>query len=546
MPVDRVALIAEIELIRRRLATLEAELAATGDELPSSQRAAARYHRVVEASSAVVFSVPSGAQLPDGMRIERTARAWGAHPFRWLEALHPEDERRVLDEFALAREEQRPLITEARMRCPVRGTWRYVRVHAAPSFGESGAVQEWVGTVTDIDAAARAERAAADRARELQASHRLVSAVLTACDGPVLHVRAVRDVIGEIEDLEGVTANPAARAMVGGMRLAGARLSDVPALVETGVHAQLVRATEHRTDFRSTLEVPSGSGRWWLTVVVPFEDGALLTATHVTEQRNANRALEVLAAELEQRVALRTRELADTNADLESFIHAVSHDFRAPARRVAGLSEILSLELGASTSDTVRDLVHRIRAQGLRIGEDIDALLRLARVRRATLHRQSVDLSEIGGEIAQGLSAELEGREVRFDIEPGLVAVADAGLVRILLENLIGNAVKFTRGRPVAHVALGRGVYEERPAFFVQDDGAGFDPATGRRMFEVFQRLHDEASFPGTGVGLSLVDRVARRHGGWVEAEGRPGEGATIWFDLGPDPEAPPSVAPTD
>jgi light-regulated signal transduction histidine kinase (bacteriophytochrome) len=172
------------------------------------------------------------------------------------------------------------------------------------------------------------------------------------------------------------------------------------------------------------------------------------------------------------------------------------------------------------------------------MGQLIDDMLLLSRLNRGDLKHDRVDLTALAGEVA----AEMKGREperhVTFDIEPGLSAAGDTALVRVALENLLGNSWKFTAKTPEANVTVGRTVTAGGPAFFVRDDGAGFDMAHADKLFGAFQRLHQEREFPGNGVGLAIVQRVVNRHGGRVWAEGRPGEGATFYFTL-PEGESP-------
>lgn len=242
-----------------------------------------------------------------------------------------------------------------------------------------------------------------------------------------------------------------------------------------------------------------------------------------SEERNA-RALA------EARAAL-TEELERQNRELEAFSYTVSHDLRAPLRTIDGFSRALAEDFGESLGDQAKDYLRRVQGAAKRMGELIEDLLRLARVSRAELRRQRVDLSALAYTIAGGLRD--AARSVDVQIAPGMTSNADPGLVRTLLENLISNAWKFTSRMQDARIEVGTIDSNVGPAFFVRDNGVGFDQAHSERLFQPFQRLHTNAQFEGTGIGLATVQKIVARHGGKAWAEGSPGQGATIYFTLG-------------
>jgi len=239
------------------------------------------------------------------------------------------------------------------------------------------------------------------------------------------------------------------------------------------------------------------------------------------------------AAELEQRVAERTVELAAVNKELEAFAYSVSHDLRAPLRSIDGFSRALLEDYEDRLDAEGQDYLHRVRASCQRMGQLIDDLLRLSRVTRGEMRREPVDLSALAQEIAVELQETQPERRVEFIIQPGLAADGDARLLRVVLENLLGNAWKFTGKRRQARIEFGLTEAEGRSVYFVSDNGAGFDMAYADRLFGAFQRLHSLAEFRGTGIGLATVQRVIHRHGGHVWAEGAVGQGATFYFTLG-------------
>lgn len=240
------------------------------------------------------------------------------------------------------------------------------------------------------------------------------------------------------------------------------------------------------------------------------------------------------AAELAETRAELIAELERRNRELEAFSYSVSHDLRAPLRAIHGYSTLLQSSEAGTLEEEGRRWLESLRTAAARMSELIDDILSLSRVGRAELKRQSVDLSAAAAEVAAELRQAEPGRDVALDVEPGLLVEGDPQLLRIVLTNLLSNAWKFTGRRSDARVAIGRTTLGDSTAFFVRDNGAGFDESRSERLFQPFQRLHTEREFPGTGIGLTIVHRIVERHGGRVVAEGREGEGATITFTLPP------------
>ena len=266
-------------------------------------------------------------------------------------------------------------------------------------------------------------------------------------------------------------------------------------------------------------------------VLARTEARAQRIAGRMTEaHRRSEAEVRALNRSLEARVATRTRELREANRELESFAYSVSHDLRAPLRAIDGFSAMLLEQQGDRLDAGGRAYLARVRSASARMGTLIDSLLKLARYGRAELKREQLNLGRIAFEVESELRAAEPERHVEMDIEPELFARGDPSLVRGLLQNLVGNAWKFTRGRTPARIEVGRD-----PAtgeFFVRDNGAGFNAEYAGKLFRPFQRLHADEAFTGDGIGLASVKRIVERHGGSLRAEGRPGEGATFWFTL--------------
>lgn len=331
---------------------------------------------------------------------------------------------------------------------------------------------------------------------------------------------------------------------------------------EDKAHAETVIGGTYGLECRvslgdSRIRTRDGDTRIWDYSAAPMgrlPDGRQLVvsiAIDVTERRQAETEISRLNAELEQRVHERTGELEVSNKELEAFSYSVSHDLRAPLRGIDGWSLALLEDYGDQLDDQAREYVGTIRAQTQRMGQLIDDLLQLARVTRAEMQRKPVDLSAIAQSVADRLLMSGPGRKVDFTIAPGLKAHGDVGLLEIVLENLLGNAFKFTSRREAAQIEFGiwRGDglppaplpqtkpgAPEGPApkavYYVRDNGAGFDMQYADKLFGAFQRMHKTSDFPGTGIGLATVQRIIRRHGGRVWANAEVDHGATFCFTL--------------
>ena len=285
-------------------------------------------------------------------------------------------------------------------------------------------------------------------------------------------------------------------------------------------------------------------GIWFdVSAFQPAPNQYACTFSDVTARKNAEEALRQLNAELEERVRSRTVALDAANKELEAFSYSISHDLRAPLRSIDGFSRMVQADYAASLDDGGRDHLTRIRAAAQRMGQLIDDLLKLSRIGRAELFREPVDLSALAREVAAELHHHDPSRVVALEVADGLTVHGDHRLLRVVLENLLGNAWKFTSKRAHAHIAFGAEQRNGRLAYYVRDNGAGFDAAFSDKLYGAFQRLHASEDFPGTGIGLATVRRIVSRHCGRVWAEGAVDQGATFWFDVGADAERPLSRA---
>ncbi len=284
---------------------------------------------------------------------------------------------------------------------------------------------------------------------------------------------------------------------------------------------------------------PDGTTRWlfgraWVSKDDTGKPLRLVGANiDVTERKEAELEVSRMNAELELRVGRRTHELQAANRELEAFAYSVSHDLRAPLRGIDGWSLALLEDYSASLDERARQYLNRVRAETQRMGNLIDDLLQLSRVSRGEMKLDQVDITALANRVIVRLRDGQPERSMEFVVEPGLVAFGDVRLLEIALTNLFSNAIKFTGTRDKALIEFGSIEKEGEMAFYVRDNGAGFDMAYAGNLFGAFQRLHKVSEFPGTGIGLATVQRIFRRHGGRVWAEARVNRGATFCFTLG-------------
>src|SRR5579862_3292134 len=250
------------------------------------------------------------------------------------------------------------------------------------------------------------------------------------------------------------------------------------------------------------------------------------------EIQQRDRALQKAHDQLEQRVSDRTRDLVSANQELEAFSYSVSHDLRGPLDAVIGFSYVLMSGYAMKLDANGQEAVKSIRAAARRMSELIDDLLNLSRVTTSTMHREKTDLSIFARSIMEELCRTAPERKVEFIAPPSVEEFDDVRMIRIVIDNLLRNAWKYTSHHATARIEFGMTANNGRVEYFVKDDGSGFDPQAAERLFQPFQRLHSAAEFPGSGIGLATVRRIIQRHGGEVWAEAQVEKGATFYFTL--------------
>lgn len=347
-----------------------------------------------------------------------------------------------------------------------------------------------------------------------------------------------------------ITGNPAFASLLGidpqtNASMSGPEAHELPfTLTRNGEPIRsddlpMQRAAREGVSIREELEIRRRDGRVLYTFIsaTPLYDdngkvrGSVGMLVDLTERKKAEAEAQQLNKELDRRVRERTAQLEATNKELEAFCYSVSHDLRAPLRSVRGFTEVLLERYGPQLDARGQDFLRRTCQSSHQMDKLIEDLLKLSRVGRSELHCRSVNLSEVVFEIISDLRKTEPDRTVEVIVAPQLKAYGDERLLRVALDNLLSNAWKFTGRTPKALIEFGLADQPE-PAFFVRDNGAGFDMAYASRLFGVFQRLHAASEYPGTGVGLATVQRIINRHGGRAWAEGKPNEGATFYFTL--------------
>jgi PAS domain S-box-containing protein len=402
-----------------------------------------------------------------------------------------------------------------------------VSLYTAPLHDAKGNIIGHMGIITDITERKRAEE-------ELQKSYNLLQAVIESTPDAIL-----------VKDLQGryLMINSAVASIQGKPKSAILGRDDSELFgPELGLP---LMETDHRIMVRGETEIVEedlligGSLRTYLATKSVWQDapgnviGLIVIARDITERKRTEREIRELNQNLECRVIERTAELEAANKELEAFSYSVSHDLRAPLRGIDGFSQTLLERYVDKLDEKGKHYLQRIRAGTQRMGELIDDLLMLSRVTRSEMHRTKVDLSALAKEIAAELRETQPERQVEFAIAPGLVVNGDARLLRVMLENLLNNAWKFTSNRIQTCIEFNVILQvDARVAYFVRDNGAGFNMAYANKLFGAFQRLHSTTQFPGTGIGLATVQRIIHRHGGRVWAEGAVEQGATFYFTL--------------
>jgi PAS domain S-box-containing protein len=438
---------------------------------------------------------------------------------RFYTALHPDDRPRARDAIQQAVLKTGDFSLEARSP-RLDGSLVHLLCRGRAFADPSGAVTRIVAVTTDITERRRAELHVLESERRFRSVAEKAPALIWSCDE---HLR--RDYFNATW-LGFTGRSPEQEHGLGWQE--GMPPEDRLRWRSTAL-AAAARLEPYTIEYR--LRRADGALRWMVENASPRfrADGAF--AGHLGSCIDITAGKET-EAELEARVRLRTRQLEAANNDLGSFSYSVSHDLRAPVRLINGFAEIALEECQAGRAEgAIVPLRSVLRSAG-RMNQLIDAFLALARITRAELRIEEVDLSRLAADVVEGLRLGDRPRTVEVIIAPDLRCRGDARLLRILMENLLGNAWKFTSAKPLAHIEVGAETHDDATVFFIRDNGAGFDKSLAGKLFQAFNRLHSNREFEGLGIGLNTVLRVIQRHDGHVWAKGTQTVGATFYFTL--------------
>ena len=402
---------------------------------------------------------------------------------------------------------------------------RVYSLRAHPYLSEERRVEGAVLILVDIDDLKRTQAA-------IEAARRLADAIVETVPPLLILDEGLRVRRANRSFLEAFLV-PAGAVVGRPLFELGAGQWDIPQLREL-LESVLPRDKAIR-DYEVSHDFPGLGPRTMLLGASRFgaeglEPGILLSIQDITGRKQAEDRLKAFQGELERTIVRRTADLTASNTELEAFSYSVAHDLRTPLRGIDGFGRLLLKDFAEKLGPEGRAYIERIRAATQRMASLIDGLLDLAQLTRSEMRTTEVDLSAIVGSIADSLRARDPRRDVRFTIAPGLKTVGDERMLRIALENLLENAWKFTSRRADAAIEFGASERGGARWFFVRDNGSGFDMEFADRLFKPFQRLHAESEYEGSGIGLATAERIMRRHGGSMRAEGVEGRGATFYF----------------
>jgi len=484
-----------------------------------------RYKSLLAAIAQVIWTCDAGGEMAEEQPswAAFTGQTFAQYEGRgWLDALHPDDRGSNAEAWARAVSEGSPNAMEHRLRRRD-GAYRTFSVRAVPVLAEDGSVREWAGIHTDITERQLTEQTLRDGERHFRELADSMPQIVWAA-GPEGHFdyynRRWYQFTGRPEGSAGdeswtdvIHPDDQDRCLE---RWRSATRSGDP----------------YEIEYR--LRERTGIYHWFLRRALPVRD----PEGRITRWYGTCTNIDA-AKETEEGLRRANAEADAANRELEAFSYSVAHDLRTPLRSIDGFSQAILDDNGDQLDAQGKGHLARVRAAAQRMAELIDDLLSLSRVSRVELRREEVNLTGMARGVGRRLRESDSMRNVELVVQEGLMAEGDASLLAVVLENLLGNAWKFTSKRSEARIELGVTSKDGQQAYFVRDNGAGFDMGHAAKLFGAFQRLHANSDFPGSGIGLATVHRIVRKHGGRIWAESEVGQGATFFFTFGPSTAAP-------
>ncbi|MBA4373307.1 MAG: hypothetical protein C0402_10670 [Thermodesulfovibrio sp.] len=439
----------------------------------------------------------------------------------WNRLLHPEDRPRAFDAWRAAVEERAPYDLEYRVRRHD-GAYEWFKVHGRPIRNTAGEIVRWFGTALNIDRLLKAQEALRKSEEDMARAQAVVNVGSWRLD-----VR--RNVLTWSDENHRIFGIPKGTPLNYETFLSTVHPDDrlyVDTRWKAGARGEPYDI-EHRI-------IANGTVKWLRekAYLELGEDGDLLGGFGITQDITERKKAEEDMLQLSMDLAARNLELEDLNKEMEAFTYSVSHDLRAPLRAISAFAGFLSRDYFERLDDQAKDYLTRISRGAVKMNTLIDDLLNFSKLTRQKVSLKEVDMSALAASIVSGLRESAPGRSVEVLIENGLNASADPSLMEIVLSNLVENAWKFTSKTAEARIEFGTVENEGKTVFYVRDNGSGFNPQYAATMFQPFHRFHSCEDFEGTGIGLSIVERLIRRHGGKVWAEGEVEKGATFYFTL--------------
>jgi PAS domain S-box-containing protein len=443
---------------------------------------------------------------------------WG-----WQSVHDPEALPKVLERWTASITTGEPFDMEFPLR-GADGVFRTFLTRVMPLKDSTGRVVRWFGTNTDVSALKRAE----ESLRASEARFRTLFETMT--EGFSLN-EIILDDAGKPVDLRYLSVNPAFESHTGlkATDIVGRTTRELfpeaePVWFERYGRVALTGEPAHFEERFGPLN------KWFEVSAYQTEHGRFAVVFFDITERKKTEA-DVL--KLSEEMATRNRELESVNKELEAFIYSISHDLRAPIRTMSGFAKIMSEDYAGKLDATGQDYLNRILKGSAKSIQLIDDLLHLSKISRQELDRAETDLSKRASKVVEQLREMNQVRNVEVIVQEGLTASVDPRLIELVLTNLLGNAWKFTSRKEKGRIEFGSMQKDGKTVYYVRDNGAGFDMTYSNKMFWPFHRLHADKDFEGTGIGLTIVERIIHRHGGKVWAEGEVGQGATVYFTLG-------------